>query len=298
VELIMDWTPWVLDIPIDVAQEQGFFAQAGLAVRQTLPAGPTDVVKFVSTGRSQFGLYYAPDVLMGIEAGAPLLSVGCLMGHAPLGLAARPGLQLTEPKDLVGKVVAVPMIPSVRASYRALLAAGGVDPAAVQLVDPGFNLVQPILTGTYDAAAFTAFGERVEAQALGGELAYLDFRRWGSPDYAFLNVITQREFAAEHPETVRAFVAAVLRGLEFAAAHPEQAVDLYVARHPELDPKLLLPQWQAAVTSMATAGDGRPAGWQDGAAWDALGAWMVEAGLLERAPATAAAWSNDYLPRP
>ena len=48
----MDWVPWVLDIPIDVAQEKGFYADAGLTSQQTLPAGPTDVVKFVSTGKA------------------------------------------------------------------------------------------------------------------------------------------------------------------------------------------------------------------------------------------------------
>ena len=298
VDLIMDWVPWVLDIPIDVAQEKGFFAAEGLKVKQTLPTGPTDVVKFVSTGRSQFGLYYAPDVLMGIAEGAPLLSVGCLMGHAPLGLAARPGLQVREPKDLEGKVVAVPMIPSVRASYHALLAAGGVDPAKVQLVDPGFNLVQPILTGTFDAAAFTEFGELVEARARGGKLAYLDFRRWGSPAYAFLNVITHREFAEKHPDTVRAFLTAVTRGLEFAAAHPEKAVDIYVGRHPELKQELLLLQWRAAVASMATARDGKPTGWQDAAAWKELGRWMIETKLLKKPVDTSSAVSNDYLPRP
>ena len=92
VTLIMDWVPWVLDIPVDVAQEKGFYADAGLTVKQTLPAGPTDVVKFVSTGKAQFGLYYAPDTLMGVGEGAPLLSVAGLMTHAPVGMAMAPGV--------------------------------------------------------------------------------------------------------------------------------------------------------------------------------------------------------------
>ena len=169
VDLIMDWVPWVLDIPIDVAQEKGFYADAGLEVTQTLPAGPTDVVKFVSTGKSQFGLYYAPDMLMGVAEGASLVSVAALMGHAPVGLAVAPGVDVTEPKDLVGKTVAVPLIPSTRASYDTMLKVAGVDPKSVTLVDPGYNLVAPLLAGTYDAVAFTEFGELVEAEAIGRE---------------------------------------------------------------------------------------------------------------------------------
>jgi ABC-type nitrate/sulfonate/bicarbonate transport system substrate-binding protein len=190
------------------------------------------------------------------------------------------------------------MIPSVRAAYYALLEAGGVDPAKVRLVDPGFDLVQPLLTGKFDAGAFTAFGELVEAEAHGGKLAYLDFRKWGTPDFAFLNVITHREFAAKNSNTVRAFLKAVSEGLEFAAAHPDEAVDLYVRRHPELKRELLLAQWKAAVPEMATAKEGKPTGWQDASAWAELGRWMVKTKLLKAPMDTASTLTNDYLGRP
>lgn len=298
IDLIMDWVPWVLDIPIDVAQAKGFYAAVDLAVAQTIPTGPTDVVKFVSTGKSQFGLYYAPDVLMARGEGAPVMSVAALMGHAPLGLALKPGLTAATPADLVGMAVAVPMIPSVRASYDSLLAAGGVDPAAVTLVDPGFDLVAPLLAGTYDAVAFTAFGELVEADRVAdGDLAYLDFRDWGSPDYAFMNVITAETFAAENPNTVRAFVAATLAGLDYAAAHPEEAVDIYVAAHPEFDRDSLLAQWEAAIPDLALATADDPAGAQDAAAWRALHDWMVEVGLLAAPLDLAPAFTDEFLPR-
>jgi putative hydroxymethylpyrimidine transport system substrate-binding protein len=298
IDLIMDWVPWVLDIPIDVAQAKGFYTDAGLTVTQTIPTGPTDVVKFVSTGKSQFGLYYAPDVLMARGEGAPVVSVAALMGHAPVGLALKTGLTAATPADLVGKTVAVPLIPSVRASFDSMLEAGGVDPSSVTLVDPGFDLVAPLLAGAYDAVAFTAFGELVEANlASGSELAYLDFRDWGTPDYAFMNVITSSDFAAESPNTVRAFVAATLAGLDYAATHPEEAVDLYVAAHPELDRDTLLAQWEATIPSLASASSGSPAGTQDAAAWQTLHDWMIQTGLLTAPLEVAPAVTNDFLPR-
>lgn len=294
VTLIMDWVPWVLDIPVDVAQEKGYYADAGLTVEQVLPAGPTDVVKFVSTGKAQFGLYYAPDTLMGIAEGAPLLSVGSLMSHAPVGLAMEPGLEADEPKDLVGKVVAVPMVPSVRASYETLLEAGGVETDQVKLADPGFNLVAPLLKGTYQAVAFTEFGELVEGEAGGQDLAYMDFRDWGTPDYAFLNIITSSDFAGENPNTTRAFTTATLAGLAYAAEHPEEAVDIYVARHPELKKDLLLAQWKAAVPSLAVAGE-QPAGYQDPESWNRLNEWLVQTGLIDEAVDVSSATSNEFL---
>jgi ABC-type nitrate/sulfonate/bicarbonate transport system substrate-binding protein len=295
VTLIMDWVPWVLDIPIDVAQEKSYYTDAGLTVKQILPAGATDVVKFVSTGKAQFGLYYAPDMLMGVAEGAPLLSVGSLMSQAPVGLAMAPGLQASEPKDLVGKVVAVPMIPSTRASYETLLEAGGVQSDQVKLADPGFNLVAPLLKGTYQAVAFTEFAELVEAEAGGQDIAYMDFRDWGTPDYAFLNMVTSNEFAKANPNTTRAFTTATLAGLAYAVAHPEEAVDIYVARHPELKKELLLAQWNAAIPSMAVAGE-QLAGYQDPVAWGELNDWLVQTGLIDEAVDVSSATSNEFLP--
>ena len=295
VTLIMDWLPWVLDIPVDVAQDKGFYADQGLTVKQTLPAGATDVAKFVSTGKAQFGLYYAPDTLMGVAAGAPLLSVASLMSHAPVGMAMAPGVHARTPADLAGTTAGVVMIPSTRASFATMLEAGGVDPDAVKVADPGFDLVAPLLAGRYDSVAVTEFGELVQADATGQKLDYLDFRDWGTPDYAFLNVLTQKAFAAQHPATVKAFVAATLQGLDWAVAHPDEAVAIYAARHPELKPGLLRAQWKAAIPSMAS-GTGRASGSQDLAAWERLNEWMVTTGQLEKSADVIGTVSDDYLP--
>ena len=145
------------------------------------------------------------------------------------------------------------MIPSTRASFATMLKAGGVDPASVKVVDPGFDLVPPLLAGRYDSVAVTEFGELVQADQT-GSLDYLDFRDWGTPDYAFLNVVTQQEFAEHDPGTVRAFVADARPGSSYAVAHPDEAVALYVKRHPELNAATsLLAQWKAATPSMAAA---------------------------------------------
>ena len=297
VTLIMDWVPWVLDIPIDVAQAKGYYAQNGLTVKQIVPAGATDVVKFVATGKAQFGLYYAPDTLMGVAEGAPLVSIGALMSHAPVGMAFAPGASASSPRDLAGQVAGVPLIPSTRASFDSMLKACGVPSGSVHVIDPGFDLVAPLLAGKFRAVAVTKFGELVQAEAQAGKLSYLDFRDWGTPDYSFLALISDQGFAKSHPATVRAFVRATLQGLAYAAAHPQEAVDLYVARHPELKKDLLLAQWKAALPSMAVAGV-HPAGWQDPASWTALDQCLTKAGVLTKQVDAAGVMTNQYLPAP
>jgi putative hydroxymethylpyrimidine transport system substrate-binding protein len=295
VDLMMDWIPWVLDIPVDVAQAKGFYAAQGLTVHQTIPADATDVVKFVATGKSQFGLYYSPDMLMALDAGSSLVSVAALMAHAPVGMAFKPGLTVDSPAALAGKVASVPLIPSTRASFDSMLASAGVKPDSVKVVDPGFELVAPLLAGAVDAAAFTEFGELVQAEAQGENLSYLDFRNYGTPDYAFLDLITTQDFAKNNPNTTRAFVRATCEGLEYAADHPDEAVAIYVKAHPELDTVLLLAQWKAAGASLGLAQDGRPTGWQDLESWAHLNTWMKSAGLIKEPLDLAPAVTNEYL---
>jgi ABC-type nitrate/sulfonate/bicarbonate transport system substrate-binding protein len=211
-------------------------------------------------------------------------------------MAMAPGVHADKPADLAGTVAGVVMIPSTRASFATMLATGGVDAGSVKVADPGFDLVAPLLAGKYDSVAVTEFGELVQADAAGQKLDYLDFRDWGTPDYAFLNVLTEKGFAQDAPATVRAFVAATTAGLEYAISHPDEAVDIYVARHPELDKDLLLAQWEAATPSMAVAGE-HPAGWQDAQAWRELGDWMVESDQLKKPVDVTSAISNDYLPQ-
>jgi ABC-type nitrate/sulfonate/bicarbonate transport system substrate-binding protein len=296
VDLIMDWIPWVLDIPVDVAQAKGFYRDQGLRVHQTVPAEATDVAKFVATGKSQFGLYYSPDVLMAADAGASLLSVGALMSHAPVGLALKPGFSADSPTALRNKVVSVPLIPSTRASLSSMLAAAGIDSSSVKVVDPGFELVAPLLSGKVDAAAFTEFGELVQGEMQGQKLVFMDFRDWGTPDYAFLDIVTGSDFAEHNPKTTRAFVRATLEGLEYAAAHPEEAVALYAEAHPELDAGLLSAQWKAAVPFLARSSAVNVAGWQDLNSWKELSTWMEGSGLISRPVDAANVVTNDYLP--
>ncbi len=283
VTLIMDWMPWVLDIPVDVAQEKGLYTTAGLEVKQIVPTGPTDVAKFVATGKAQFGLYYAPDTLMADEAGAPLVSVASLMSHAPVGMAMPPGVKASTPKALAGKVVGVVMIPSTRASFTTMLKTAGMAPDSVKVADPGFEIVAPLLAGKFASVAVTQFGELVQADIASKQtLDYMDFRDWGTPDFAFLNVVTSKDMTGASPQTVREFVSATMAGLDWAVKHPAEAVDIYVARHPELKKDLLLAQWKAAIPSMAVAG-AQPAGSQDVQSWQKLSDWMVQTGQLKKA---------------
>ena len=79
---------------------------------------------------------------------------------------------------------------------------------------------------------------------------------------------------------MRAFVAATLEGLDWAVAHPDEAVALYVQRHPELKrgPAAGAVEGRRAVDGRERRAGGRLAGRRRVAA---LNDWMVQTGQLE-----------------
>ena len=78
---------------------------------------------------------------------------------------------------------------------------------------------------------------------------------------------------------------------------PEEAVAIYVARHPELKADLLLAQWKAAMPSLATTA-AHQAGWQDAQSWQDLAAWMLQSGQVSKPVSPDGLVTNAYLPAP
>ena len=206
---------------------------------------------------------------MGVAEGAPLLSVAALMSHAPVGMAMAPGRAREHagrpgghhgrrghgPVDarLVRRPCSRPAASTRRPSRSSTPASTSSRRCSPAGTTPwpspsSVSSCRRTRRGRSSTTSTSATGARPTTRS-----------STSSP---------QKGFADKDPDTVRAFVAATTEGLSWAVAHPDEAVALYVKRHPELDAGLLLAQWKAATPSMAAASGGHPAGWQDVAALD------------------------------
>jgi len=101
--LILDWFVNPDHGPIIVAQELGYFADAGLAVEIIAPADPSDPPKMVAAGQVDLAISYQPQLHMQVEGGLPLRRVGTLVA-TPLNclLVLRDG-PIRSSADLKGR---------------------------------------------------------------------------------------------------------------------------------------------------------------------------------------------------
>jgi NitT/TauT family transport system substrate-binding protein len=175
VRLLLGFQPDVQFAPFYLAQQAGYFADAGLDV--TIDYSD-DVIRLVADGQSQFGVADATDVMIGRTSGIPIKYVATLYDHFPVALIGAPDVVPGEPAGLAGLRIGTPG--RFGSSWHALLAlldAGGLTPDDVTIRDyPQFNQVQGLLNGDVDLITGFRANEplRLEAEGFDVELMTVD----------------------------------------------------------------------------------------------------------------------------
>jgi NitT/TauT family transport system substrate-binding protein len=151
VTLLLGFRPDVQFAPFYVAQQEGFYADAGLEVTIEHRQAP-DVQRLVADGQAEFGVADATDVMIARTSGIPIRYVSTLYQSFPVALIGEAGTVPADPADLAGMRIGTPG--QFGSSWHALLAlldAGGltVDDVTVREY-PQFNQVDGLTNGDVD----------------------------------------------------------------------------------------------------------------------------------------------------
>jgi NitT/TauT family transport system substrate-binding protein len=239
VRLLLGYQPDVQFAPFYVAQQEGFYADAGLEVTIDHRDAP-DVQRLVADGDAEFGVADATDVMIARTNGIPIRYVSTLYQRFPVALIGPAGKVPAEPSGLEALPIGTPgMFGSSWHALLALLDAGGLTADDVTIREyPQFNQVDGLSNGDVDLITGFRNNEplRLEARGMAVDLLTLD-------DAAPLpgpGVVVGEELLAAEPELVRAFArataaaqAAVIEDpdLGFAAAEAEVPT---IAEDPEV----------------------------------------------------------------
>jgi putative hydroxymethylpyrimidine transport system substrate-binding protein len=295
VSVALDWYPNANHAGLYLAQERGYYAEEGLSPEFYTPSDPTTVLQTVGAGRDDFGISYQTDILLARAAGVPVVSALALVQTPLQGIMVLADSGITRPRDLAGKTVGYPGIPSQEAFLATMLEDDGRTMDDVDLVNIDFNLVPGLISGQVDASlgAFWTH-EPILAEQEGFPTRVLKVDDWGVPPYYELVLATGESTVAGRSELVERFLRATRRGYEDAIADPAAAIAALRAASPDLNISveeagiaLLAPVW--------TAG-GVPFGTQTAERWDTYAAWMVERGLIPEDLDVSAAWRGDPAP--
>ena len=95
--LMLDWFPNVDHLPIYVAQEKGYFREAGIEVKILSPSDTSDALKLAVAGQVDLAVSYQPQTIIAAAGGAGCAGGGPSGRTSPDDPAVSKGKGLQDP---------------------------------------------------------------------------------------------------------------------------------------------------------------------------------------------------------
>ena len=256
-----------------VAQEKGYFADQDLNV-DIRHAASGEHLKLLMAGDVDFTTAAAASVIK--RRSDPALPIVAIALFGQRGQQAYVALKRSGIDDLTdweGRTFGYKI--SVPPDYLAMLNAAKVKRDSITEVNAGFD-PRVLTEGRVDILAVFKSNEPDTIRGLGFELNTWDPADYGVPSLG-LTYITRQDVAEEKPQLVERFLKATLRGLHFAVANREEAVDIVLRFAPnekrEHQRFMLNAEIDDAVSALT---EEKGLGWMEDRQWRALYDQLIE----------------------
>ncbi len=209
------------------ALEKAYYHEAGLDVSLREWSPGVDVAQEVAEGRADFGTLDST-LLVERANGRPVIAVAALLQHSAAGLLASRQAGIAAAGDLAGKRVGTSH--ATEDEILAFLTANALPSGKFEHLPAIGDARRALLAGQAEAVGVFIGDAAVGELVAGGDHLLLLPRSAAIDFYATL-LFTSESVLQAQPGMVRAFRAATVKGLDYALDHPEEVVDLILARY-------------------------------------------------------------------
>lgn len=257
--LVLDWFVNPDHGPIVIAQEQGYFADAGLEVEVIAPADPADPPKMVAAGRADLAVSYQPQLHLQVAEGMPLVRVGTLVATPLNCLLVRDDGPIEEIADLEGRKVGFSVAGVEEAMLSAMLRTDGLEMEDIELVNVNWSLSPALMSGQVDAVIGAFRNFELNQMAIEGVPGRCFFpEEAGLPPYDELIYIANRE--TMNQGMIRRFLAATEKATQFIVNHPQKSWEIFSSTSAELQDELNERAWSDTIPRFALRPEALDAG--------------------------------------
>ena len=280
IRFALDWTPNTNHTGLFVAQQEGYFADAGLNV-EILPYNSTSPDTLIDSGNAEFGISFHSSATYARAAGAKVTSVMAPLQHWATGIGVRADRQdIRSPRDLDGRTYAGFGDAGEEATLRKVIENDG-GTGDFDTVVLGTSAYEAVYSGTADFTVSYFAWEGLEAERAGTPMTYFDYTDFGFPDSYAIVVDGGDEWMAEHPEQARQFVQALQKGYQKAADDPDAgARDLIDANPGAFPDEDLVVESQRMLAKDYMLDENGRVGTQTLERWSGYSKFLFDAGVL------------------
>ncbi|MDM0035934.1 ABC transporter substrate-binding protein [Variovorax sp. J22P271] len=298
VKLRLDWSFGAEHAGFFVAREKGFFKEENLEVDLLPGEGSSVTVKLVGNGDAEFGYATAEQVLLAAAKGLPVRSVAVVLQQNPNALVFREGQKIQDIKtDLAGKTVGVMFKSSTGKQWEALKRRMNIDATKFKEV-PADQAIVPLITANrIDVGVGFYFNEAIRLRAAGEAVNWITFTQLGMPMYSSA-LVTNEKLIKSNPDLVKRVTRAVMKGWMFTQKNPSEALKIFLAANPTIDPKfseLKLPEVIKLMQSDDVVQNGL--GHSTENAWSSLQNDLNSMGIMDTKIDVKTAFTNEFITR-
>ena len=256
------------------AVEKGFYAEAGLDV--TLLEGNPSIVytDSVVSGTAEYGVNNT-DLLIDRNKGKKVVVLGVIFQHSPNVLMALKGRGLSVPSDFAGRTLMV--TEGGEAEILSMFRNESVPLESLRFVPQSWDL-QDLVSGKVDGVTSYTTNEPIQMKAMGLEYVLIRPLTYGIDFYGDCLFTTEEE-VRRRPDRAAAFLAASIRGWEYAMKNPQEICDLILAKYSTRKPREVLLQEAEAMRELIVP-DLVPIGFMNPGRWKHIGETFVSLGSL------------------
>jgi len=293
VKVSFSYIPNVQFAQFYMADAKGRFAAEGIKAQFDYGSS-TDLMQLTARGDRDFLNASGDEVALARAQGLPVVYVASVYQQYPIAVFAPKGKGLTDAQSLTKLKVGIPSRNGANyIGLKAILYANKIDESKVNLQEIGFSQVQSVQQGKVDAGIGYLNNEPVQLRAQGVDVDVL--RVADVYNLPSAGIVTSEKMLADHPDTVRAFLRAMIAGMRDTQADPKGAFAEVLKIVPEAA-KSADVQQQVLAATIDLSGNPAKYGTIDPAAWTRMATFMKETALVKGDPKPEEMYTTKFLP--
>lgn len=298
----LDWAIFGRHAPYFVALDKGYYAEENISITIVRGYSSTDSITQVAAGRSQFSFADMGTLVLarGNDPSVRVKSVAVIYAKAPHLFFCNADLGIKTPKDLEGHTIGAPAGNSHRVLFPVFAQINKIDPAKVnwQTIDATLQM-SSLFAKNIDCMPeyFTSLLEK-KATETNYKFNIIRYSEYGMNFYSN-SLMANEDMMNKNPELIRRFVRATLKGFQYSFNHPDEAIDILLKYHSEIDDKSVALQEVKSVHELAISDEAKlkGLGYMDSAKVKATIDLISGAYQLKSQVQPNDIYSNDFLPK-
>ena len=279
VTLTLPWLAAGYNAPFYAALDQGYFKAQGLDVSISEGTGSGVAIRAVAAGTFDFAEADLPTALVAMSKGVDVVSIAAVDQNTGLAaIALQSKHSLTSPSDLSGLTWGYHPGGAGSTAFQSFLTANHIAGSSIKgNTSIGYPEEAYVMSGSVDFITEFVDYEAVNIVDRGYAVSMLPFSQYGVNEYGF-GILTNSGMIQNHPDTVKAFLAAAMQGEMYTIQNPIDAINSEHNHVASTNVTLLRDQLASAFAYklwISSDTDTNGLWWQTSTKWQAMGQYLT-----------------------